>query len=113
MDNQLTLEQSELEKISQPDLVNIVQVLIQKYGNDATMLVSEMMKKTAGNDLLDSNKTETAISILDSEKNLKQTKAQKQKNSKKEFDMSRYIFICMHIYIYMYAYIYIYTYVCV
>jgi antitoxin component HigA of HigAB toxin-antitoxin module len=101
MDNQLSLEQSELEKISQPDLVNIVQVLIQKYGNDATMLVSEMMKKTAGKDVLDNHKTETALSILDSEKNLKQTKAQKQKNSKKEFDMSRYIYIyiCMHIYV--------------
>jgi hypothetical protein len=90
MDDLLTLEQSELENISQPDLVNIVQALVQKYGSGAIALVSDMIKKAAGNDELKSDKTETALSIPSKNVPVKQTKAQKQKNIKKEFDMSRY-----------------------
>lgn len=85
-----------LESTGQPELLKIVQALLQKFGNDALDVVTPLLPKENAMDLEKavkpinkgtSVKTNTPATINP----IAQYKAEKKEKNKKEFDMTRWI----------------------
>ena len=90
-----------LAERKKPELIEIIQSLLIKFGDDATDVVARIMEKIDGGDLTNEEKpvnkgTSVRSSGSTGVNPIAQYKAEKKEKNKKEFDMER-CFLCSHV----------------